>query len=255
MKPAVAPREVVPPLESGDRLCRAEFERRYEAMPDTKAELIGGVVYVTSPVKRAHGGHHKWILTWLGTYEIATPGTEALDNVTFRLDEDDEPQPDACLRIEQGGRTREDEDGYLVGGVELAVEVAASSESYDLHQKKDAYRRHAVQEYLVVVLRSREVAWLAHRDGGYARLEPDARGVIRSTVFPGLWLDTRALLAGDGKKLLATLRSGLASKPHAAFVRALASRKRRRSRFRGAGLPPPVRGEGTSSGTVPRRRS
>ena len=39
-----------PPLEPGDRLSRAEFERRYVAMPHVKkAELIEGVVYMPSP--------------------------------------------------------------------------------------------------------------------------------------------------------------------------------------------------------------
>ncbi len=39
--------DVVLPLENGDKLTRAEFERRYEAMPHLKkAELIEGVVYV-----------------------------------------------------------------------------------------------------------------------------------------------------------------------------------------------------------------
>lgn len=49
----------VPPLESGDRLTRAEFERRYEATPEKfKAELIEGVVYVASPVRAFHGVPH-----------------------------------------------------------------------------------------------------------------------------------------------------------------------------------------------------
>ncbi len=41
----------IPPLENGDRLTRAEFERRYEATPDLKkAELIEGIVHLPSPV-------------------------------------------------------------------------------------------------------------------------------------------------------------------------------------------------------------
>ncbi len=45
-----------PALEPGDRLTRAEFERRYAAMPHVKkAELIEGVVYVPSPVRYDHG--------------------------------------------------------------------------------------------------------------------------------------------------------------------------------------------------------
>ncbi|KYC43125.1 hypothetical protein WA1_13575 [Scytonema hofmannii PCC 7110] len=40
----------IPSLESGARLTRPEFERRYSAMPDVKkAELIAGIVYVASP--------------------------------------------------------------------------------------------------------------------------------------------------------------------------------------------------------------
>lgn len=42
----------LPRLESGDRLTRAEFHRRYEARPDIRrAELIDGVVYVASPTR------------------------------------------------------------------------------------------------------------------------------------------------------------------------------------------------------------
>ena len=44
------PKQVrIPPLENGDRLTVAEFERRYEAMPELKkAELINGVVHIPS---------------------------------------------------------------------------------------------------------------------------------------------------------------------------------------------------------------
>jgi hypothetical protein len=50
----------IPPLESGDRLPRDEFERRYRAMPNLKkAELIEGVVYVASPLRaEAHSKPH-----------------------------------------------------------------------------------------------------------------------------------------------------------------------------------------------------
>jgi hypothetical protein len=62
-----------------------------------------------------------------------------------------EPQPDAFLFIlpSFGGRARIDEDGYVVSGPELIGEVAASSVSYDLHDKLDVHRRHQVQEYIV----------------------------------------------------------------------------------------------------------
>ncbi len=50
-EPLKTPPRDVPPLQDGDRLTRAEFERRYEAMPELKkAELIEGVVHMGSPV-------------------------------------------------------------------------------------------------------------------------------------------------------------------------------------------------------------
>ena len=88
-------------LENGDRLSRAEFEKRYHAMPRLKkAELINGIVYISSPVRYyRHGKPHALLITWLGTYEANTVGVALADNCTVRLDDQNEPQPDAVLRI------------------------------------------------------------------------------------------------------------------------------------------------------------
>src|SRR5713101_5825636 len=85
-----------PPLENGDRLTRAEFERRYEAMPHVKkAELIEGVVYMPSPARiKHHAGPQSILVNWLGHYAAYTRGVEVGDNATVRLDLDNEPQPD-----------------------------------------------------------------------------------------------------------------------------------------------------------------
>ncbi len=211
---------ILPPLENGDRLTRAEFERRYEAMPGLKkAELVEGVVYVPSPVRYIqHGRLSSDIEIWLGTYRIATSGVDTAGSTTLRLDLDNEPQPDILLRIEQGGRSSVDEDGYLVGPPELVFEVAASSASYDLHDKLRAYRRNGVQEYVVWRVLNGALDWLVLREGSYERLEPDEGGVLKSEVFPGLWLNVEALLARDMTAVIATLNDGLASPEHAAFV-------------------------------------
>src|SRR5262245_50409109 len=89
------------PLHNGDRLTRAEFERRYDAMPGVnKAELIEGVVYMPSPVThRYHGNPHFNLIGWLSFYAMHTPGVEGGDNSTLRLDTDNGPQPDAYLLI------------------------------------------------------------------------------------------------------------------------------------------------------------
>src|SRR5437867_12632643 len=109
----------VPPLENGDRLTRTEFERRYDAMPELKkAELIEGVVYVPSPVNfERHGSPHFDVIVWLGQYCMSTPGVRGGDNSSLRLDNDNEPQPDACLIVlpNHGGQAQIDEDGYIAG--------------------------------------------------------------------------------------------------------------------------------------------
>lgn len=201
---------ITPVLESGDRLDREEFERRYEARrDDLKCELIGGVVYVASPVRRPHSWHQGLLAGWLYLYAEATPGVDPLDNPSVRLGPFDEPQPDLLLRLLEGGTSKVDAEGYVVGPPELVVEVAHSSVAHDLHDKKDCYERHGVREDLVVLVEEQEVRWFALDGGRYARLAPEADGTLRSRVFPGLWLDPRALFAGDRARLAAVLRQGL----------------------------------------------
>lgn len=208
----------LPPLESGDRLTRAEFERRYQAMPShKKAELIEGVVYVASPLHaNAHGKPHGAIMTWLGTYNAATPGIDVYDNPTVRLDADNEPQPAAVLRLE-GGQSWISDDDYIEGAPELIVEIAASSASYDLHDKLRVYRRTGVQEYIVWRTYSQQIDWFYLEAGEYKPLVANA-GVFRSQRFPGLWLASDRLLSGDLAAVLHTLHQGIDSLEHQGFV-------------------------------------
>ncbi|MEO8496634.1 MAG: Uma2 family endonuclease [Planctomycetota bacterium] len=214
-----------PPLRPGDRLTRSEFERRYRSMQDVKkAELIEGVVYMPSPVSNEnHGAPHADLITWLGVYKAATPGVQASDNATVRLDWDNEPQPDALLRIvaKSGGQSG-DQAGYITGGPEWVGEIAASCVSYDLHDKKEAYRRNGVREYFVWRVEDRAVDWFILRGGSYERLIPGDDGIYRSEVFPGLWLDSNALLARNLRQVLEVLNAGIQSAEHEAFVGRLA---------------------------------
>ena len=213
---------VEPLLEAGDRLSRDEFERRYERMPQTKkAELIEGIVYMPSPVRaRKHGQPHHQLGTWLGLYVSETPGIACFDNSTVRLDLDNEPQPDLVLLKlpEKGGQARISAEDYIEGAPELAVEIVASSRSYDLHQKKGAYRRNGVRDYLAWITGEQRVAWWELREAEYQELVPDAHGLLKSSAFPGLWLNTEALLKGNLKTVLASLRRGLDSPEHRQFT-------------------------------------
>jgi Uma2 family endonuclease len=215
------------PLENGDRLTRPEFERRYQAMPDIKkAELIEGVVYMPSPIRASHSSAHGAIMTWLGSHQVGTPKVILHDNATVRLDMDNEVQPDALLRVDSalGGSSAISPDDYIEGPPELIVEIAGSSAAYDLHDKLSVYRRNQVQEYLVWQIYDKQLNWFQLSEGVYAPLTPDSSGVIRSQVFPGLYLDVAALLEGDLSRVAAVLQQGLASPEHAAFMEHL-SRK------------------------------
>lgn len=222
-----AGRANAPPLENGDRLSRFEFERRYDALPDLKkAEPIEGIVHVPWPVRaESHARPNSVVCAWLGTYSAHTPHTSALDNATVRLDLDNEPQPDALLRIDAaaGGQSRLSADDYVEGAPELVGEIAASSASYDLHAKKNVYRRNGVLEYIVWRVLDDAVDWFVLEDGEYGRLTPDAAGVVESPHFPGLRLAVRALLAGEVAAVLAELQRGLESPAHAAFCAELAA--------------------------------
>lgn len=221
--------KAIPPLESGDRLTRPEFERRYDAMPGLKkAELIEGVVYVPSPVSfDNHGGQHFDLITWLGQYRLMTPGIRGGDNTSLRLDLDSMPQPDAFLLIlpSHGGQARIDADGYVAGAPELIAEVAASSVSYDLNQKLDVYRRSGAREYIAWRVLDQAIDWFVLREGLYQTLSLDAGGLYKSEVLPGLWLDPAALLRGDLVSAVQTLQQGIASPEHAAFVARLQQAK------------------------------
>jgi Uma2 family endonuclease len=215
----------IPPLESGDRLTRPEFERRYNAMPNLKkAELIEGVVYVASPLRfEPHAEPHGNLMGWLWSYKVVTPGVRLGDNPTVRLDLDNEPQPDAILLIDSacGGQSYLGADGYVEGAPELVAEVAASSATKDLYDKKRAYRRNGIQEYIVWQVFESTVSWFSLQNGEYVALIPDAAGIIQSQVFPGLWLDVSALVTGNMPQVLSVLQQGLSSVEHQAFVQQL----------------------------------
>lgn len=217
---------VIPPLVNGDHLDQRTFHERYEAMPpDTRAELIKGIVFMPSPLRVPHGNSHGWVMHWLVEYEQATPGTLSGDNTTAILGDESEPQPDGALFILPPHGQIRFEDEYIVGAPELISEIAASTEAIDLHWKKDDYELAGVQEYIVVALRQMRVFWFVRRRSKFEEMQPGADGILRSEVFPGLWLDPAALLRKDGKRMREVLALGLATPEHAAFVAKLAPKQ------------------------------
>jgi len=201
-------------LENGELMHSREFLRRYEGMPQVKkAELIAGVVYMGSPVSVRHAKPDGMIQAWLGTYASRHPDTEVLANATVILDAENTVQPDALLRRlpDRGGLTRVNEEGYLTGPPELIVEVASSSAAIDMRDKRRAYCRNRVQEYLVWLVAEGRLEWFNLEDDEYRPQLPDARGLLHSRAFPGLRLPVGALLAGDTARVLDALTQNDAS--------------------------------------------
>lgn len=223
----VLAQEMLPPLESGDRLTRVEFERRYDAMPTLKkAELINGVVYVASPVRiSTHAEPHAVLISLLGNFVLTTPGTRMADNGSVRIDAENEPQPDICLWIDVEGKeqARIDEDDFLSGAPDLIIEVSGSSASYDLHDKLEMYQYNGVREYGVWRTYDGAFDWFRLEKDEFIAIEPDESGVIASSAFPGLWLNVKALLEGRLADVMADLQAGLQSDEHRQFVEWLAS--------------------------------
>ena len=218
-----------PSLANGDRLSRDEFERRYDATPRIKkAELIEGIVFMAPPALRwdEHARPDGLIAGWLMHYEAATPGVQMGHNASIRIDLDNEPQPDAALIIlpECGGQSRVSADGYIEGAPELIVEVSASTVSIDMNAKLRVYRRNGVREY--VVWRTEEAAldWFMLRGSEYVPLTAGPDGILRSELFPGLWLSATALLRRDAAGILEALNRGVAGDEHVAFVSSLKAR-------------------------------
>lgn len=212
----------VPALHNGDHLSRDEFHRRYSAAPPgLSAELIEAIVYTPSPLRyRFHAKQNDDLITWMGYYRAKTPGVSSGGNATVKLDLDNEPQPDALLFIPPavGGQVKIDEDSYIVGAPELVAEVSGSTVSMDLHQKLNAYRRNGVREYVVCRVDDHAIDYFILREGQF--VPPTATdGIYKSEVFPGLWLNAPAMLAGDLAAVFAAVDKGIAASDHAAFAK------------------------------------
>jgi Uma2 family endonuclease len=217
-----------PPLRDGDRLTSDEFMRRWEAMPDLKhAELIDGIVYMSSPLSREHGVPHFDLAGWLSGYAANTPGCGGDIECTWLMGERDVPQPDLSLWIspQSGGQSRVAGD-YAAGAPELIVEVAAFSRTRDLGVKLRLYQWMGVREYLVAVVTESKFIWHEQTANGFQELSADPDGILRSRYFPGLWLDPAAFWSRDRALVHAVLQQGLATPEHPAFVARLAAHRK-----------------------------
>ncbi len=229
MPTTLLPQFETPSLQEGERLSRAEFERRYEAMPDTKAELLDGVVYImSSPISTYHAQPQAILSTLFVTYMASTPGVSAGGEATVRLPRGSNPQPDCYLRIEEayGGQSHVEEDRYLAGSPELLGEISYSSLERDRNIKRPIYQRDGIREMIIWRVEDSLIEWYVLQGRTYDLVKPDPDGIMRSLTFPGLWIDAEAMSQRDVSRVLRVLALGLASDEHERFVRELALKKK-----------------------------
>lgn len=232
----LSPAEAMFLLENGATMDQPTFHELYKLTPEGfKAELIGGTVFVASPVSGFHAAPHAKLVAWMILYMDATPGVDVYDNATNILENAGEPQPDAALVLspEVGGRTRMDDEGYIHGAPELVAEVAHSSASIDLGEKLALYEEAGAREYLVVLVREKKLRWFVRSRKDFVEQEPDDQGVLKSVAFPGLWLSAPRFFRPVVRHWIQLLNQGLASPEHAAFVAELKARRAKHRKRKG----------------------
>jgi Uma2 family endonuclease len=211
-------------MHNGDKMSQREFSKIYSKLPEPyKAELVAGIVYEPPPPTLLHSVGDLDLSALLRYYTAYTPGTQSGHDCSVILSDEDQVQPDSFLRVlpELGGQSA-NWRRKIKGAPELVAEVSFSSRSIDLHIKKERYAKFGVKEYIIFCVEPSLIQGLNLASG--EMLPMDENGVIRSEIFPGLWIDARSLSTGDYKSAFETLSLGLQSSQHKAFVDLLASR-------------------------------
>ncbi|ASC71441.1 hypothetical protein XM38_023930 [Halomicronema hongdechloris C2206] len=79
-----------------------------------------------------------------------------------------------------------------------------------------------MQEYIVWQVADRTVNWFSLQGGRYVLLTPDATGILESRIFPGLRLNSTALIDGNLADAIADVQAAMATVAHQEFVHYLA---------------------------------
>jgi hypothetical protein len=80
-----------------------------------------------------------------------------------------------------------------------------------------------MREYITIEIFGKRIVWRKLENAVYVSQQVPRDSVLRSQVFPGLWLDVAAFWDDDGAKMLAALNAGLSSEDHQRFVERLGS--------------------------------
>jgi Uma2 family endonuclease len=104
-----------------------------------------------------------------------------------------------------------DRGPYGGGAPELIAEICLASTEVDFGPKAALYKAAGVREYITIEMFRQRIVWRMLEDCAYITQEVPADGILRSRIFPGLWLDMAAFWADDDAKMQAALNAGFAA--------------------------------------------
>lgn len=155
---------------------------------DQKADLIDGVIYMTSPENTAANDLFGWLFGLMKFFVAAKDlGKVFGSRVAFRLDDRNGPEPD--IAFVRKGRLHLVRRGYVKGPADLAVEIVSpESVERDYVKKRRQYQEAGFPEYWLVDPMKQKVTLLRLAPRGKYREVRPKRGECHSEALPGFWL-------------------------------------------------------------------
>jgi len=159
---------------------------------DQKADLIDGVIHMTSPENTGHNDLVSWFDRLLGGFvEELDLGKVTVNRVAYRLGERQGPEPD--IAFVRADRLKIVKYGFIAGPPDLAIEIVSpESVIRDYEMKRRQYEEGGVQEYLIFDPIEEASLFLCRIGDRFVEAKPKDH-VFRSSVVPGFYVDPRWL--------------------------------------------------------------
>jgi len=188
-------------------------EEFFARVPDgVKADLIDGVIYVSSPDTPPNDDIGYLIRYLLQGFSRRGGGLGKAhgSRVAFALGRYRSPEPDVSFVLTDRLSIIQPTRG--VGAPDIAVEiVSADSVDRDYVKKRILYEEAGVREYWIIDPLNRRCTFLLLQDGSFVPAPLRRRRYFFSEVLPGFWLDVQWLLTSpvpDEEECLQRLLAG-----------------------------------------------
>lgn len=190
-------RRVRTPMPSLVRQDTLTFEEFCDIIPEgVKADLLGGVIYVASPVNTDAADLTGWLAALLRAFiDKRDLGKLYIERVAYRLGPKHDPEPDIGFVPKELESTRR--RGYIDGPPGLAIEIVTPDSVHrDYVLKREIYEEAGVREYWIIDLDERRATFLVLTKGRFQERKP-LKNSWRSLIVPGFWIDVRWLWSDD----------------------------------------------------------